>query len=577
MYAGLTKSRPLPENSDQGKHFSGPNGYVYWYTKRWYDPEKKRTVDDRVLIGKLDPNNKGQFFPNKRFDAIFAPVDPVLAELQQFYTSEARKKAGKFDFYMSFGPYAALQGVGKRVGCLDALQRAFPTLWKKIFAISLHSIISEESTAQSFPGWAFDNYVGLKHIISDSEISRVYSEIDKSKGSINIFFELFRANYTHNFPCSSEFIIAFDSTNQVSESKNQPQAKFGKAKSGEKLPVINTAMFVDEKTGINLWYEHFDGNVLDKSQSPYTLEKTKELGFRNIFLIMDRGYYDIAFISKIYDLQMSFAIILPDSVNLNNELIEKHKNDIAFKEQYYINSEDIYGIQTVVKLYYGKKEIIVFAYIFYDDNTANNIRNSIHSKINFYINEANKKIRYTNKLKEYCSKRFLKITKTNRNNDDNKNFKVEIDCNKVDEQCKNAGYFVVLSNKLISPTEIIECVRGRDKVEKNFLRLKNHFNLTRTYTHSEKTYNGKMFVAFFSLILLNAFEFYERDILRYQSSFSISTIISELHKYKIQSKKDGSWMPVYCLNALQKEILSKVDCNEDELLNSVKYIDISRQ
>ena len=66
---------------------------------------------------------------------------------------------------------------------------------------------------------------------------------------------------------------------------------------------------------------------------------------------------------------------------------------------------------------------------------------------------------------------------------------MEIDCNKVEEQYKNAGYFIVLSNKLISPTETIESVRGREKIEKNFLRLKNYFNLARTHTHSKKTYN----------------------------------------------------------------------------------------
>ena len=56
-----------------------------------------------------------------------------------------------------------------------------------------------------------------------------------------------------------------------------------------------------------------------------------------------------------------------------------------------------------------EKKIIAFAYIFYDDNAANNTRNTVHAKLNFYINEANKKIRYTNKLKEYCSKNKITV------------------------------------------------------------------------------------------------------------------------------------------------------------------------
>ncbi|MCR5813059.1 MAG: hypothetical protein K6G15_01010, partial [Desulfovibrio sp.] len=36
------------------------------------------------------------------------------------------------------------------------------------------------------------------------------------------------------------------------------------------------------------------------------------------------------------------------------------------------------------------------------------VSNSIHIKLHFYMKEVNKKIRYTNKLKDYCSKKFSK-------------------------------------------------------------------------------------------------------------------------------------------------------------------------
>ena len=63
---------------------------------------------------------------------------------------------------------------------------------------------------------------------------------------------------------------------------------------------------------------------------------------------------------------------------------------------------------------------------------------------------------------------------------------------------------------------MIESVRCRAKVEKNFLRLKKHFSLAHTYTHSEKAYNGKCLLHF-SLVLLNALYFFERDILKHKA------------------------------------------------------------
>ncbi len=100
---------------------------------------------------------------------------------------------------------------------------------------------------------------------------------------------------------------------------------------------------------------------------------------------------------------------------------------------------------------------------------------------------------------------------------------------------------------------MIESVRCRAKVEKNFLRLKKYFSLAHTYTRSEKAYNGKCLLHF-SLVLLNALYFFWKRYFKIQSNFTITAIISELHKYKIQFKKYGALMPIYYLNTLQKEI-----------------------
>ena len=64
---------------------------------------------------------------------------------------------------------------------------------------------------------------------------------------------LFFLSYTKKFfikypPQSNERVVTFVSTNQVSESSNQTMAQYGKSKTKEKHPIINTALFVDEKT-----------------------------------------------------------------------------------------------------------------------------------------------------------------------------------------------------------------------------------------------------------------------------------------------------------------------------------------
>ena len=368
-------------------------------------------------------------------------------------------------------------------------------------------------------------------------------------------------------------VIAFDSTNQVSESKGQEKAQRGKSKTGEKLPIINTAMYVDEKTKISLWYEHFDGNVLDKSQTPYSVEKTQQLGYEKLFLMMDRGYYTEKNVDKLNSIGVEFGMMMPETVSMVTELISKFKDEIKLKEKFYIPKEDIYGIQTSVQLLSKN----YYAYVYYDDNTATNERNAIHAKVKFFMEEANKRIRYTDKMKKFFSSRGIIVTKTQFNEETKKNFTLEIDHQMVQEAYDLSGFFVILTNKSMSTTNTICIARSRDCVEKAFRDLKSHFMLSRTYTHSDATYCGKMFISFISLIILQSFRWFVRDLIQANSSDTVATLISEMRKYKIIEKKDSTWMPIYAMNKKQKAIVKSVHLTEEQIEKNVRSLSITQK
>ena len=105
-------------------------------------------------------------------------------------------------------------------------------------------------------------------------------------------------------------------------------AQYGKSKTKEKHPIINTALFVDEKTNISIYYEHFEGSVLDKSQTPYTLEKCKNLGYEKLFLMMDRGYYSFKNLDKMDNHGFGFVVMIPDTVGIIESLINLYRNKI---------------------------------------------------------------------------------------------------------------------------------------------------------------------------------------------------------------------------------------------------------
>lgn len=68
MYVGQYDPVRIPES---GKLHIQKNGYVYWSNASKWDNEKKRSVDNRVSIGKAIPGQPGMMYPNKKYFDIF--------------------------------------------------------------------------------------------------------------------------------------------------------------------------------------------------------------------------------------------------------------------------------------------------------------------------------------------------------------------------------------------------------------------------------------------------------------------------------------------------------------------------
>ena len=68
MYVGQYEPVKMPTS---GKLHIQKNGYVYWSNASKWDKEKKRSIDNRVSIGKVIPDQPGMMYPNKKYFDIF--------------------------------------------------------------------------------------------------------------------------------------------------------------------------------------------------------------------------------------------------------------------------------------------------------------------------------------------------------------------------------------------------------------------------------------------------------------------------------------------------------------------------
>jgi len=545
------------------------SGYVLWITESHWDNKKHMTVDNRRSIGKLvsiDETSPRQIFPNAEYFRIFGSSnDAGLPQVDAEVTLQPFP--GRCDTTLSYGAFAVLEASARATGCLDALNHAFPMLSLKILAVAYHSIIAGDSTAQDFPFWAFHNYCGIPRIPDGTEIGRLYVDIARNKGKISLFQKTFNKEYAKKLGLPEDVVVALDSTNQNTHSGNIGLAGYGHAKIKEDLPCINTALFADEGTGIPLSYEHFSGALLDKTQTPYTVAKARTLGFCKLFFMMDRGYCAPKCLKAFED--MKFGVMVPETYSFVDRLIEEHAKEIINNENYYLDNEQIYGIHLPGQQVMGGT---YDAYLYFDDNRAQEERNAIHSKVAFLATEASRRKRYSTKLKEQYSP-WLTIV-NEKDKDADRNFRLLKNQQKIQEELDKAGLFVILSNAGYSAGKMITVARMRDKDEKAFRTLKSHFDLTKTYVHSDEAYEGKMFVAFVALIIIESFRWLARAELSRSTSTSLASLLGEMSKYTILLDENNKWMPKYALTKKQKDILACVQKDEQQIEAAVEKLAI---
>ena len=539
----------------------------------------RRMRDSRVSIGKIADRERGLFYPNKKYWELFPDEMHNSNGARRIPEKTAPLgEPGKFSSRLNYGAYLALRLAAEKIGLFKTLKETFPDRWEKLFALVVHFICDECSTAQAFPFWQFDNYCGLQNKLTDDEISRLYREIGTDQNGIDSFMEFFHKEYEKSVYGDESAssgqergltAYALDSTNHNTSCKDNDLAEFGAAKKKEGLPDINFAAFVDEKTGVPVYYELFFGSLLDKSQTPFTLKNAERLGFQKLFLVMDRGYYR----KEVFEAcgNMSFACMCPENMPEFDDVWSGHHTEIKDQHKYYVPAEKVYGIKVDdVKVY----DRTYKAFLYYDSERAEDERDTIHLKLGMLKEQAAARKNYTAKMSQTFAP-WLIIEKLDEPDPQTgKKFRITENNERIQEELDKAGFFLVVSDCDGSTEEMIIRARKRDVDEKTFRRAKSHFDFTKTGTHSRKTYQGKMFACYLALIVSSAFCWYTRKYIKAVSSRTMATTLGLLKKYQIQQQKDETWFPVYAITKNMREVfmLLGLDNPDTEVPEMVKKL-----
>ena len=166
-----------------------------------------------------------------------------------------------------------------------------------------YMIIRETSTMQHYSDFAWSHLINSKKKWDDSKISDFFKNgIDFAQT------ELFVSRWNELQPEHSGIYISYDSTNMNTKAEGIEMAEFGHAKDDSGIPQVNISYAVNHADATPLFYEMYPGSIIDNTQCSHMVEKAKEYGYKNVGLILDRGYFSIKniqyFDAKGYDFLM---------------------------------------------------------------------------------------------------------------------------------------------------------------------------------------------------------------------------------------------------------------------------------
>jgi transposase len=511
---------PLPERGII-KYKSKDTTYVYYIT-RIYRNEKGKPTNDRVSIGKIDEET-GMLIPNKNY--------------YEFYASSAEQsRQPEIESIKSCGITYAIDGLLNELGLVEIMKKKFPKHADQIIALAEY-MLCEGNVMSYYEDWYDDVYPHGNVKLSSADISRIFQAMDyKSRMD---FFKTWI--YARN---QSEY-IAYDVTSVSSYAKGIEALEWGYNRDKESLPQLNFAMYYGQQSMLPLYYCVYPGSVPDKTHLEYMLRDNGLIGLKGTKYVMDRGFFTADNLRFMTEAGTRFIISVPNSSLFARELIDKYRNQIVNRSECRLGKNLPYA-KAVIREDFG---IRIKAHIYYNPAKA-----AAEEEILF--DELEKCERVLSEMTEPPARslHYDRYFKINRSKDGGVGF--IRDTQKINAIISRLGFFIIVETDFeASSLEILMTYRQRDVVEKSFDDLKNELDMKRIHCHSDETMEGKMFIAFFALILRSCMQNKLRTYLS-ETGLSFSSVLKELGKIKYVHTRDG------------KKLLSPITKKQRDILNA---------
>jgi len=185
-------------------------------------------------------------------------------------------------------------------------------------------------------------------------------------------------------------------------------------------------------------------------------------------------------------------------------------------------------MRAVTKVRAWNKEHNVFTHIYYSAKKAFYRREELYAHVAILREKAEKSSAQYANDSEYT--KYLTIRRSEKAES---GYTVSIREDAINSELETAGWVVIISNDIDSAKEAIRVYRGKDVVEKGFLRLKRSLDLGRLRVHSQESMQNKVFIGFIALVMLSEIHKVMSDEGMYKK-MTLKQLLHMLSRHRIQ-------------------------------------------
>lgn len=496
----------------KGEHIYVVRRHYFW------DPEKKRGLENREYVGKIVD---GCYYSMEEFRRNFKRTgEPRAFTKKGPIKSRARKKTeqqtsiitndkaepvtkkqspqqentNKVNFVdaKQCGEVLVFDKLAEQIQLREDLIKVFDEKTANaLLSVAYYYITERRNASYLYHYWKDRTCAPCPTNMSGKDLTELFASIGSDESKIHEFFKARIARL------DGDETFSYDATNIACESQNIEDAQLGKGKDGSYRKQISLSLLFAHKRGLPVAFRTFPGNITDVSTVSDFLMRFDDIGVQASTAVLDRGYFSKKNICR---LVLDGRNVIIASKN-NSEWISNAIDQVLPELEQSKNRVDKGIYATTVKTTLEddtSQKFTAYVHVYCDKfrrlcDTEDFLETleSFERGWELCRNEKDANHLLNNTLLEWYETPQSKPG----------NGRLTRNSKAIDEQLKMFGIFTNVTTMECSASYALSSYRNRDCIEKSFKLGKSEFEMDTSRSHSSETLLARLFVSYLALIL----------------------------------------------------------------------------